>query len=203
MAEKKMRMKGSERRAFIIEQAKKVFARSSYADASTGELARASEVTEPMLYKHFGSKKALFLAVIQTASEAFFCRFRKRVQQRAEHDLLEALSSILLDYRAAALSDPDDVFVRLHSSVETSDPDIQTLVRSQMQDVYQAIFELLKRAQEQGVLPASLDLNAATWGYLSFFFAIEYRAKLGIFASFNEETIREVNRLWLQGLRQG
>ena len=44
----------------MLRSAKRVFARSTYAEASTGELARESEVTEPMLYKHFGSKKGLF-----------------------------------------------------------------------------------------------------------------------------------------------
>ena len=55
--ERHTRMRGQDRREFILNRAKKVFACSGYADASTGELARVSEVTEPMLYKHFGSKK--------------------------------------------------------------------------------------------------------------------------------------------------
>ena len=62
--EKRTRMRGEERREDILNHAKTVFARFGYADASTSELARASEVTEPMLYKHFGSKKGLFLAVM-------------------------------------------------------------------------------------------------------------------------------------------
>ena len=62
--EKRTRMRGEERREDILHHAKVVFAHYGYADASTGELARASEVTEPMLYKHFGSKKGLFLAVL-------------------------------------------------------------------------------------------------------------------------------------------
>src|SRR5260370_13542860 len=66
--EKRTRMRGEERREFILNRAKEVFARYGYADASTGELARASEVTEPMRYKHFWSKKGLFLAVVSEFS---------------------------------------------------------------------------------------------------------------------------------------
>jgi AcrR family transcriptional regulator len=69
--EKRTRMRGEERRAFILHSAKHVFARSNYAEASTGELARESGVTEPMLYKHFGSKKGLFLAVLSEFAAQF------------------------------------------------------------------------------------------------------------------------------------
>ena len=51
--------------------------------------------------------------------------------------------------------------------------------------------------------PAQLDLSAATWGYLSFMFALQYRARANIFEEYNEQTIREINRLWLQALRTG
>ena len=34
-------------------------------------------------------------------------------------------------------------------------------------------------------------------------FALQYRAKANIFIEFNEQTIREINRLWLQALRTG
>src|SRR5215831_13243555 len=93
--EKRTRMRGEERREFILNRAKEVFAHYGYADASTGELARASEVTEPMLYKHFGSKKGLFLAVMQQFGNSFMSLWRSRVNRRAENDLLDALAQII------------------------------------------------------------------------------------------------------------
>src|ERR1051326_6828431 len=76
--EKRVRLRGEERRALILQSAKRVFARSTYAEASTGELAQESEVTEPMLYKHFGSKKGLFLAVLSESAT----HFRETLQER-------------------------------------------------------------------------------------------------------------------------
>jgi AcrR family transcriptional regulator len=75
--EKRTRMSGEERRALILRSAKRVFARSTYAEASTGELARESEITEPMLYKHFGSKKGLFLAVLAEFGGQFLSHYKK------------------------------------------------------------------------------------------------------------------------------
>src|SRR5579864_2798003 len=95
--EKRTRMRGEERREFILNRAKEVFARYGYADASTGELARASEVTEPMLYKHFGSKKGLFLAVLKEFSAQFLKELQERIERRAEKDIPDALAHFVDD----------------------------------------------------------------------------------------------------------
>src|SRR5262250_3716853 len=93
--EKRTRMRGDERRALMLRSAKRVFARSTYAEASTGELARASDVTEPMLYKHFGSKKGLFLAVLREFGEQFLDMLHERLFSRAEQDVLDALAHVV------------------------------------------------------------------------------------------------------------
>src|SRR5690349_18265863 len=95
--EKRSRMRREERRALMLQSAKHVFARSTYAEASTGELARASEVTEPMLYKHFGSKKGLFLAVLHEFGLQFLAQLQERVSRRADQDLLDALAHVVDD----------------------------------------------------------------------------------------------------------
>src|SRR5438309_3344423 len=104
---KRTRLRGEERRALILRSAKRVFARSTYAEASTSELARESEVTEPMLYKHFGSKKGLFLAVLGEFSAQFLTTLQERISLRAEKDILGALEHIIDDYHAALKVDPE------------------------------------------------------------------------------------------------
>src|SRR5215469_11905308 len=104
---KQTRMRGEERRALILRSAKRVFARYPYAEASTGELARSSEVTEPMLYKHFGSKKGLFLAVLSESAAQFREELQERISRRAEQDVLDALEHLIADYYAAIKADPE------------------------------------------------------------------------------------------------
>src|SRR5690348_17990517 len=105
--EKRTRMKGEERREAMLHHAKSVFAQYGYADASTGELARESEVTEPMLYKHFGSKKGLFLAVLREFSTQFLDLLQERLSRRTEQDVLDALAHVVDDYRATIKADPE------------------------------------------------------------------------------------------------
>src|SRR5579859_7031609 len=122
--EKRGRLSGKERRAFILQSAKRVFARSTYLEASVGELARESEVTEPMLYKHFGSKKGLFLAVLREFGMQFLDLLQERISRRAEQDVLDALAHVVTDYRATIKADPETQRILFQAVTESGDPDI-------------------------------------------------------------------------------
>lgn len=197
---KRTRMRGEERREFMLNHAKEVFARYGYADASTGELARASEVTEPMLYKHFGSKKGLFMAVIQEFGGRFVNLWRSRVNRRAEHDLLDALSQVIMDYRATLKADPEIQKVLLQAIAETSDPDIAQCLQRHNRNVYLLVRQLLERAQAEGYVDASVDLNAASWGYVSMVFAMQYSLVLDMSQELTDEVMTNMSQLWLRAL---
>ena len=127
--EKRVRLRGEERRALILQSAKRVFARSTYAEASVGDLARESEITEPMLYKHFGSKKGLFLAVLREFGAQFLETLHKRIADRAEKDVLDALEQVVQDYTAAVKADPEIQRVLFQAVIESADPEIARLIR--------------------------------------------------------------------------
>jgi AcrR family transcriptional regulator len=197
------RMRGEDRRALILAQAKILFAQKGYREASTGELARASGITEPILYKHFGSKKNLYLAVLTIICDQLYDRYYEKIEKRASLGLLDCLSNLLLDYRTAGMEDHDGIHMLLNAALESNDPDIAKLSRDHDQKVYSLIHRLLEEAQKQALISQKLDLSAATWGYMSFLFALEYRAKSELFEKFNKEVIVEINRLWLESLRNG
>lgn len=196
-------MRGEDRRALIMAETKKIFAEKGYRGASTGELARASGVTEPMLYKHFGSKKKLYMAILTMIGEQFLGRYRAMVERRAEADLTDCLMNLLLDYRNAAMQDHAGVHLLMNAAIESDDPEVTALTKQHDREMYTLISGLLAKAQGQDVLPPQLDLSVATWGYLSLLFALQYRAKASLFEKFDERTIREINRLWLQSLQMG
>ena len=197
---KRTRMRGEERRAFILKRAKEVFARSGYADASTGELARASEVTEPMLYKHFGSKKGLFLAVLSEFAAQFLETLQERISRRAEKDVLDALAHFVDDYRVAIKADPETQRLLFQAVTEVSDPDIARCVSGHNRTVHGLIRQLVERAREEGYLDPTVSPDAAAWGYMSMILAIQYGLMLGL----SREVVQaqeEMSRVWLRGLR--
>ena len=57
-----VRLPAAERRQSLLEAALPIFAAGSYRGVTTAEIARAAGVSEPVLYRHFPSKRALYLA---------------------------------------------------------------------------------------------------------------------------------------------
>ena len=58
------RLAATERRAAVLQTACRVFSQGSYRGTTTAEIAREAGVTEPILYRHFASKRDLYLAVL-------------------------------------------------------------------------------------------------------------------------------------------
>lgn len=196
-------MRGEERRALILAQSIKVFAEYGYAQASIGDLARACGVTEPMLYKHFGSKHKLFLVVVEVAGTRFFERFRERVLARAQQGPGVALESLVLDYRAAVMTESDSMRALLGAILESTDPEVLQKLQMHSQELYDLVYDLLQQAQQQQIIPPERDLAAASWGFMSFLFALQMRAKLQLIDQFSEATLVETNRLWWLAVRAG
>jgi AcrR family transcriptional regulator len=197
---KRMRLRSEERRQLILHNAKHVFARSTYAEASTGELARESEVTEPMLYKHFGSKKGLFLAVVCESGRQFLTQLQERISHRAEQDILDALAHIVDDYRTTIKADPETQRILFQAVNESGDPDIARAIGEHNRKVYALIRQLAERAQELGYLEPTVNLDAATWGYMCMILAGQYSLMLNL-SSEVSPLQAEMNRIWLRGLR--
>src|SRR5207248_11180252 len=67
VAVRRPRLAAEERRALLLETACHVFSRGSYRGVTTAEIAREAGVTEPVLYRHFASKRELYFACTHQA----------------------------------------------------------------------------------------------------------------------------------------
>ena len=95
-----MRMKSEQRRAAIVRTAIRLFAEKGFRGATTRELAASLGVTEPVLYQHFATKRALYSAIIEEkAREASQDAGRLRALAEAGDDraFLRALAATILD----------------------------------------------------------------------------------------------------------
>ena len=61
------RMPAPARRQALVDTALRVFSEGSYRGTTTAEIVRAAGVSEPILYRHFDSKRGLYLACIEEA----------------------------------------------------------------------------------------------------------------------------------------
>ena len=65
---KRRRMTAEDRKRAIVEAALPLFARQGYAETTTKDLALAAGVSQPLLYKHFPSKEALYREIHRSCS---------------------------------------------------------------------------------------------------------------------------------------
>lgn len=60
-----LRLPASERKEQILDVALTVFASKGYHDASMNDIAELAGITKPVVYQHFASKRALYLALVE------------------------------------------------------------------------------------------------------------------------------------------
>jgi AcrR family transcriptional regulator len=65
------RLKGDARRAQIVEVARRLFAEVGYQQTTTRQLARAADVSDALMYRHFASKDDVLRAVVDQGLAKF------------------------------------------------------------------------------------------------------------------------------------
>ena len=95
------RVPADERRTLILRAAGPLFARHGYAATRLEDIAAAAHVTKPILYRHFDSKKGLYLALLQKHRDDL-PTFIEGVEPPAEGEqpdrVVRAILEIWLDY---------------------------------------------------------------------------------------------------------
>ncbi len=91
------RLPTAERRAVILGAAGPLFARDGYAGTRLDDVAAAAGVTKPILYRHFESKKALYVALLDK-HEADLPTFFERVAGVAPDLAPDALVRLILEH---------------------------------------------------------------------------------------------------------
>ena len=194
----KGRLPASERRAAVVDTACQVFARNSYRGATTAEIAREAGVTEPILYRHFDSKQALYFACIDEA----WAQVR-----RASEDALEVED----DPRAwmAALARAFFEFGEQRSPVASlwlqaltesgHEPEVRRFLRRHLREVHDFVEGVLRRCQEAGAVPAERDARAEAWIFVAVGLLTAVTGRLGGLQEGDLERIRASRRTWLTG----
>jgi AcrR family transcriptional regulator len=95
------RVSADERRALILRVAGPLFARHGYAATRLEDIAAAAQVTKPIVYRHFESKKGLYLALLQKHRDdlpTFIQGVRPPADGEGPDRLVRAILEIWLDY---------------------------------------------------------------------------------------------------------
>jgi len=115
------RLPADQRRALIEQAAERLFAISGYAGTRLEDIAAAANVTKPILYRHFDSKKALYLALLERHGQAQL----QFVGPTASETSFSARLPLLIDGWFASVEERPDIW-RMIFSDTTGDADIQS-----------------------------------------------------------------------------
>lgn len=166
MTTTRARLSAEERRATVLECACHIFAKGSYHGATTAEIARAAGVTEPILYRHFASKRDLYLSCLAAAWDE--CRTMWEAAVAEEPDPSLWLGLIGRSYLAAKDKRGQIALLWLQAMTEASDdPEVRRFLRRQMREVHSFVADTIRRSQEAGGMLADRDPDAEAWIFIS------------------------------------
>jgi len=193
------RLSGPERRAAVVETACRIFAKGSYHGSTTAQIARETGVTEPVLYRHFASKRELYLACLETVWERVRVLWEKALEREPEpSEWLKAIGKAYLEARAAARIVLVDLWIQALTEA-ADDPEIRRALRQQVREVHEFVAGVIRRAQEAGGILPDRDPDAEAWIFISLGLLSTIDHRLGNIVGSEFEDIVASRRMWMTG----
>jgi AcrR family transcriptional regulator len=194
----RIRLPAAERRAAVLECACRVFSRGSYHGTTTAEIAREAGVTEPILYRHFASKRDLYLACLDAAWADVRALWERAVAEEpnAEDWLLAMGRAFFRSERNRAVI--STLWVQAIAEAG-EDAVIRRYMRRHMREVHGYVADVVARAQERGAVFPDRDPRAEAWLFLSVGLLKMVSGRLGGLLEGDFPEIVASRRRWLTG----
>ena len=156
------RLPAGERKKQILLSSIPVFAQHTYHGATTKHIAEAAGVTEALIYRYFGSKRALFLETIDYTSGRIV-RGLERAIDEGEGNPQVTVEGCFQFY-VGMLKD-DEHFAKMFFLVlsELDQEDIRLVYLPHQRRALEKLRETLGSWQEVGFVPRGVSVESASW----------------------------------------
>ncbi len=191
------RLPAAERRRELIEAAVRVFTEGSYRGTTTAEIARAAGISEPILYRHFASKRDLFLAALD------------HLWGQVRAGWVEVLASS--DDPAASLEELGRRHLSVHRckfqlaelwvqalTESADDPELGKHLRRHLLGVHDFVADAIRRGQEAGALNPERDADSEAWHFVSGGILGMIGRRIGLLTEEDLTRIRASRLAWLK-----
>lgn len=156
------RLPAAERRTQLLDCAADLFAQRGYARSTTAELAKAAGVTEPIIYRHFKSKRDLFVELIRRTGEQTLERWR--VHLADADDPAERLKRLIGDNPMVADSGRLGYRVFLQAISEVGhEAAIREAVEDHLRKLHKFLQDELERAQDNHRVTSRFSPDLIAW----------------------------------------
>jgi AcrR family transcriptional regulator len=193
MATTRPRLSAEARRQAVLESACRVFMKSSYRGATTAEIAREAGISEPILYRHFGSKRDLYLACLDEAWQGF----RVVCEQAIADDPERCLGAIADAYMARrARVRLIDLWIQALTEA-SEDRLIASALRKQVREMHDFFADVIRDGQARGVIAADRDPVAEAWIFVAGGLLSTMDVRLGGLLGDDLNRVKAARRAWM------
>jgi AcrR family transcriptional regulator len=190
------RLPAAERRQALIETAIREFSRGSFRGTTTAEIARAAGVSEPILYRHFGSKRELYLAALDHVWGKARSSWEEALATTANvREAFEAIGRAHVSVRDCRFQLAELWVQALGEAAE--DPELRRHLRRHMREVHDFMADVIRRGQAEGVLHAERDADAEAWTFLAGGVLGMVGRRIGLLDEREAARIRQARLDWL------
>jgi AcrR family transcriptional regulator len=172
------RLTKAERKRQLLAHAKNLFVTQGYQATTTEKIAQAAGVSEPVLYRHFANKRALFLEVLEEIRAATLQRWNAEISCLT--DPLAKLHAIADMYLGSTREHAVEFRIMHRTLVESDDEEIVALLRSFYLDSEALLAKIIAEGQQTGVFRRSLDPRVGAWEMIRAALAYTMTLPLGI-----------------------
>ena len=190
------RVKG-ERKLEILKALAQMLEAPKWERITTAALAAKLDVSEVALYRHFASKRELYLTCLDAVWERVRTLWERAVA--AEDDpanWLKAIGKAYLEARASARIVLVDLWIQALTEA-ADDPEIRRALRRQVREVHDFVADLIRRAQAEGGIVADRDAEAEAWIFISLGLLSTIDARLGNIVGDEFEDVIASRRAWM------
>ena len=190
------RLPAAERREALIETAIRVFSDGSYRGSTTAEIARAAGISEPILYRHFASKRDLYLAALDHVWGDMRASWERALESTDNvREALETMGRGHVTVRDCKFQ-MAELWVQALSEAN-EDPELRRQLRRHMREVHDFIAAVIRRGQDEGVLNPARNADAEAWTFLAGGVLGMVGRRIGLLAGDEVQAIRQARQDWL------
>ena len=134
------------RREAVLEAAATEFSRKGLHGASTDAIAKAAGISQPYLFRLFGTKKELYLATSRLKMEEVYQAFERASRGKTGEEAFEAMG----DAYRQLIEDRERLQLMLQCFAGAEDPEIREELRRVWRDLVELIERVTRRLDRGG-----------------------------------------------------
>jgi len=155
------RLPAALRREQLLDVAAELFSVKGYAGATTAQIAKVAGITEPIIYRHFKSKRDLFVALIERTGRQTLEQWE--VELEGVDDPSARLAKIINENPMVSEKGRKGYRVLLQSISEVDDQLIHKAVSDHMTRLHAFITREIERAQEAHKVTTRFSAGVLAW----------------------------------------